>query len=249
MNLHFTAKGEKKNWSEILASWLYPVRCPVCDKVLGTGLQRMCLPCRQKVRYLTAPFCCRCGKKLADEEEEFCGDCRRRRHLFTAGRALYQYEDVAPALYRFKYGGRREYASFFGRELAQQLGSYIQSLEPGGLVPVPMYAGKRRRRGYNQAQLLAEALGKELNIPVYADLVVRNRNTRPLKELNPEERVNNLKKAFNLRQNGVKLKTIILIDDIYTTGSTMDQISAALLAGGCQRIYSIVLAIGSGIGS
>ena len=240
-------KRGKKNWLEIVGSWLYPVRCPVCDEVLGTGIQRMCPSCRQRVRYLTAPLCYRCGKKLADEEAEFCGDCRRRRHLFTAGRALYQYEDIAPALYRFKYGGRREYAVFFGKELARQLGGYIQSLKPDGLVPVPMYAGKRRRRGYNQAELLAKALGRELGIPVYPDLVVRNRNTRPLKELNPEERLNNLKKAFNLRQNGVKLKTIILIDDIYTTGSTMDQVSAVLLADGCQRIYSIVLAIGTGV--
>lgn len=243
----FMIKTGKKNWAEKLGSWLYPVRCPVCDELLGTGIQRMCGACRQRVHYLTAPFCCRCGKKLADEEAEYCGDCRRRQHLFTAGRALYQYEDIASALYRFKYGGRREYALFFGRELAQQLGGYIRGLQPDGLVPVPMYAGKRRRRGYNQAQLLTEALGKELGIPVYPDLVIRNRNTKPLKELNPEERVNNLKKAFNLRQNGVKLKTIILIDDIYTTGSTMDQISAVLLAGGCQKIYSIVLAIGAGV--
>ncbi|MDE6674207.1 MAG: ComF family protein, partial [Acetatifactor sp.] len=82
---------------------------------------------------------------------------------------------------------------------------------------------------------------------VYTGLVVRNRNTKPLKELNSEERLNNLKKAFNLAQNGVKLKTIILIDDIYTTGSTVDQVSAVLLAGGSQRIYYIALAIGTGV--
>lgn len=245
--LEQTKKAGKKNWLEFAGSLLYPARCPICDEVQGTGSQRMCPSCRQRVRYLEGPLCCRCGKRLLDEEAEFCSDCARRRHLFTAGRALYEYEAVAPALYRFKYGGRREYADFFGRELAQQLGGYVRHLKPDGLVPVPMYAGKRRRRGYNQAELLAKAMGKELDLPVYSDLVVRNRNTRPMKELNPEERLNNLKKAFNLRQNGVKLKTIILIDDIYTTGSTMDQVSAVLLAGGCERIYSIALAIGAGV--
>lgn len=193
------------------------------------------------------PLCCQCGKKLLNREAEYCGDCSRGHHLFSAGRALYEYEDIAPALYRFKYGGCREYASFFGRELAEQLGNYIYSLKPEGLVPVPMYPAKERRRGYNQAGLLAQALGRELDIPVYPKIVVRNRNTRPMKELNCEERLNNLKKAFNLARNGVKLKTIILVDDIYTTGSTMDQVSAVLLNGGCQNIYFVTLAVGAGV--
>lgn len=207
----------------------------------------MCPACRQRVKYLSEPLCCQCGKKLSDPEAELCGDCGRGRHLFTAGRGLYEYEDIAPALYRFKYGGHREYARFFGRELSEKLGGYIRSLKPDGLVPIPMYPGKQRRRGYNQAALLAQALGREMDIAVYPDLVVRNRNTRPLKELNCEERLNNLKRAFNLGQNGVKLKTIILIDDIYTTGSTMDQVSAVLLPGVCQKIFFAALAIGAGV--
>lgn len=242
-------KGIKKweNRLEAAASLLYPPGCPVCDRLLGAGVQRMCPSCERRVHYLSGALCCRCGKKLADCEAEYCGDCRRRRHLFTAGRALYEYGDIAPALYRFKYEGRREYAGFFGRELAGQLGGYIRSLEPDGLVPIPMYPAKERRRGYNQAGLLAQAMGRELNLPVYPKLVSRIRNTRPLKELNSEERVNNLKRAFNLAKNGVKLKTIILVDDIYTTGSTMDQVSAVLLAGGCQKVYFVTLAIGAGV--
>ena len=239
-----------KKWEvclETAASLLYPPRCPVCDRLLGMGMQRMCPACRRRVHYLSGSLCCRCGKKLSDCEAEYCGDCRRGQHVFTAGRALYEYEDIAPALYRFKYGGCREYADFFGRELAGQLGAYIRSLVPDGLVPIPMYPAKERRRGYNQAGLLARALGRELELPVYPKLVSRNRNTRPLKNLNCEERVNNLKKAFNLAQNGVKLKTIILVDDIYTTGSTMDQVSAVLLAGGCERVYFVTLAVGAGV--
>lgn len=234
-------------WLEKAAALLYPPTCPVCNELLGTGVQSMCPDCRRRVRYLSGPLCYKCGKKLSERESEYCLDCSRGRHVFTAGRALYEYEDVAAALYRFKYGGHREYAHFFAGELARQLGAYICSLQPDGLVPVPMYRGKQRRRGYNQAELLAQALGRELDIPVYTELVVRNRNTRPLKELNSEERLNNLKRAFNLAQNSVKLKTIILIDDIYTTGSTMDQVSSVLLAGGSRKIYSIVLAIGAGV--
>ncbi len=239
-----------KKWKarlEYAASLLYPARCPICDQLLGTGGLRMCPACARKVHYLSGPLCCQCGKRLTDREAEYCGDCLRGQHVYTAGRALYEYEDIAPALYRFKYGGCREYAGFFGRELALQLGNYIRSLAPDGLVPVPMYPAKERRRGYNQAELLARALGRELELPVYPRLVCRNRNTRPLKELNYEERVNNLKKAFNLSQNGVKLKTIILVDDIYTTGSTLDQVSAVLLAGCCEKVYFVTLAVGAGV--
>lgn len=234
-------------WLEKAAALLYPPRCPVCDELLGTGRQSMCPDCRQRVRYLSEPLCCKCGKRISEREAEYCGDCSQGRHVFTAGKALYEYEDIAAALYRFKYGGHREYAHFFAGELARQLGTYIRSLEPDGLVPVPMYRGKQHRRGYNQAELLARELGRQLDIPVCADLVYRNRDTRPLKELNSEERLNNLKRAFNLAQNSVKLKTIILIDDIYTTGSTMDEVSSVLLAGGSRKIYSIVLAIGAGV--
>ena len=102
-------------------------------------------------------------------------------------------------------------------------------------------------RGYNQAQVLAEALGKHLNIPVETDLVRRIRNTKALKALNSKERLNNLKNAFILSQNGVKLKTIIIVDDIYTTGSTIDAMSEVLLAAGVRDVYFIALAIGEGV--
>ena len=86
-----------------------------------------------------------------------------------------------------------------------------------------------------------------MNIPVYTNLLLRVKNTTPLKQLNPAERQNNLKKAFNIAENDVKLSTIILIDDIYTTGSTMDEAADVLLRHGVQRVYFITLACGAGI--
>ena len=128
--------------------------------------------------------------------------------------------------------------------MAYYLGDYIKSLKPDGLIPVPLHPRKKRRRGYNQAALLAKVLGEELGIPVYENVVARKKKTRALKLLNPEERLNNLKKAFILMENGVKLNRLIIIDDIYTTGSTIDAVAHTLLGQGIQEVYFVTLAIG-----
>ena len=120
----------------------------------------------------------------------------------------------------------------------------LRNLHPDALVPVPMYAAKQRKRGYNQAEVLARAIGRRLEIPVEARVISRIRNTVPMKQLSEAERRNNLKRAFNIARNDVKLLTIIVVDDIYTTGSTIDEISREFRRAGVKRIYFLSLAIG-----
>ena len=189
----------------------------------------------------------RCGKKLA-EEREYCGDCMHREHKYDRARTLYEYRDVAPSIYRFKYSGRQEYGDFFGEEMARLLGDFIGRVRPDVIVPVPLYRGKLRKRGYNQAACLARALGRSLELPVDEKLVKRVSNTAPMKHLNPTERQNNLKKAFIIGRNDVKLyDRIILVDDIYTTGTTLDEIAALLKEHGVSKVYCVTLACGSGV--
>ena len=235
----------RKLW-EVVCDLIFPPRCPLCDKVQARQLKGICPDCRRKIRYIREPRYMKCSKQLADGEREYCRDCEKRPHLFRQGRALYHYETVASALHRFKYKGKKEYGEIFGDELAYFLGDYIRRIEPDALVPVPMYSAKERVRGYNQAQVLAEALGRRLNLPVESDIVRRVRNTRALKALNSKERLNNLKNAFILRGNGVKLNTIIIVDDIYTTGSTIDAVAKVLLEAGVKNIYFVTIAIGEG---
>ena len=229
---------------DVTSGLLFPPRCPICDELVPLWEQGICMICLKRIQYVKSPRCLKCGKQVREQTIEYCEDCAQRPHAYREGRALYDYKEVAPAIYRFKYGGRRAYAQVFGQELAFYLGDCIRGWKPDGLVPVPMYPGKERRRGYNQAALLAKALGAAMGIPVYDKILRRVKNTQPLKLLNPEERLNNLKKAFILTQNGVKLSTIVIIDDIYTTGSTIDTIAKVFLEQGVENIYFVTLAIG-----
>jgi ComF family protein len=103
------------------------------------------------------------------------------------------------------------------------------------------------KRGYNQAALLAREVSKVLNIPINEKRIYRCKPTVPQKELNGKERQNNLKNAFKMRQNDVKLKTIIVVDDIYTTGSTLDAIAKVCKAAGIEYVYSLTVAVGNGL--
>ena len=102
------------------------------------------------------------------------------------------------------------------------------------------------KRGYNQAELLALEIGKQLGIRVENNWLIRTKNTVPQKLLNGQERQNNLKKAFKAGQNDVKLNAIVIIDDIYTTGSTIDAMAAVCRQQGVSRIYFAALSIGNG---
>lgn len=230
-----------------LVELLFPRRCPVCDKPVDKMGRYVCKMCRKKLEYVKSPYCMKCGKMLKEEGEEFCTDCQTSCHIFYRGRALYEYETVKEAVYRFKYQGRKEYAEFFGKDLAEKLGNEIKKWEADAIIPVPLHKEREKKRGYNQAVLIAGELGKRLDIPVEEKILERTRKTMPQKNLKRKERQNNLKNAFKIRQNDVKLNTVIVVDDIYTTGTTMDEIAGCLQRAGIRKVYCISLAVGRGI--
>ena len=231
----------------LLVELLFPRRCPVCDKPVDKLGRYICQKCQNTLRYVQSPYCMKCGKSLKDEMKEYCGDCLGSSHFFERGRALYEYDSIKEAIYRFKYERRREYADFFGKELARQFGTQIKEWKADAIVPVPLHAEREKKRGYNQAALLAKELEKELGIPVKEKIIRRVKATLPQKQVNGKERQNNLKNAFKIRKNDVKLNTVIVVDDIYTTGTTMDEIAGCLKRAGIREIYCISLAVGRGI--
>ena len=154
---------------------------------------------------------------------------------------------MSSSIYRFKYGDRREYADYFGREMARRLREQAaRGVFPRAdmLVPVPLSPARYRRRGFNQARLLADVISRDTGIPVREDLLRRDGETAPMKGMTAAARYKNLKKAFHVYGNDVNLKSIMLIDDIYTTGATMDACASRLMEAGARSVCFLALAIG-----
>lgn len=235
-----------KKWKEIIVSIFFPRHCPLCDEVILYG-QDTCQTCRKKVPYIKEPACKKCGKQLENERQEYCGDCSRKRHYYQQGKAVFSYQkEMKLSMYRFKYSNKREYADFYAKEAVQRYKNWFVGRGIEVIIPVPMYSGKKRGRGYNQAEVFAKCLGAQANIPVETKLVRRIKNTTPQKELNDKQRKDNLKGAFQVKTNIVKYSKILLVDDIYTTGATVDAIAKLLLEQGVKEVYFMSVCIGEG---
>ncbi len=236
----------------MLLKLLYPPVCPICDRVLpqrltDDGIGRICTDCEPSLIRVKEPFCMRCGKTLArtDAVQEYCDDCRRKTHVFTQGRAAFVYSGaVIGTMHRFKYSNRRDYAPVLARELYRMHGAWIQRIAPDAVIPVPLHPKRRRMRGFNQAALLARQIARLSGIPLEEKLLVRTQNTQRQKALDAHERKNNLKNAFQTTKKIVQLEKVLLIDDIYTTGSTADAAAAALVQAGVKKIYVLCVCIG-----
>ncbi len=240
------AKYKVTHLFKLVLGLLYPLRCPVCDGIVLPFGEKICTECLPKLKLITPPYCMKCGKKVK-EGDYYCPDCQRYEHLYVRGRALYDYGSVATCLYRFKYGGRREYGDFLGEEMARYLGPFIREIGAEALIPVPLHRKREKKRGYNQAKVLADALGRYAGLPVYGKYLQRVGRGGPLKYLSPEERQNNLKKAFIIKENDVKLKVVIIVDDIYTTGSTVDAVAHVLLEAGVEKVFFLAVSCGAGV--
>lgn len=229
---------------------LFPPRCVLCDEILDVDQQYVHPGCRKNLNMVEEPTCVRCGRPVLSDTIEFCFDCGRnvkRNKGFVQGKALYLYKGaIKESMYRFKYANRREYAGFFAECAVQQYGPWMEKIQPEVIIPVPMYRKKERKRGYNQAAVFARALAARTQIPIRQDLVFRVKDTTPQKLLNDTERKNNLKKAFQTSESIVKYKKILLVDDIYTTGSTADAVTECLTEAGVPEVYLMNVCIGKG---
>ena len=238
---------DRSRYIEKIVNLVYPRRCPVCDDLVPMDQGLICVECQKKIKYIKPPRCRKCGKQLYDENVIFCSDCERVKHLYDGGYALYDYQSMKSSIYRFKYSKRSEYAKYYAKDIYEKLGEEIGRIQAEALIPVPLHKSRRSKRGYNQAEELAKELSKLTGIPCYSNLVKRVKNTVPQKELDTRERQNNLKKAFLIHSDVVKLNKTIVVDDIYTTGSTIDAVARELRQHGVGNIYYLALCIGEGM--
>lgn len=223
----------------------FPRRCAICDQVISTDVG-ICEQCKKIVKPLQGDTCMKCGKKLT-ANNVYCYDCTRRNHDYERNFSVFEYPIIRESLYRFKYRGRAEYAAYYAKEAYKAHAKRIMELHANAIIPVPLHKSRLRRRGYNQACELARELSTLTGVPVYDGLIKRVKPTKALKTLDVHERQNNLKKAFLIIQNDVKLNTIIVVDDIYTTGATIDAVARACKAAGVEKVYSLTVAVGNGL--
>ena len=230
-----------------LIGLLFPRRCPVCHEVVEDRGESACRICRLKLSYVKEPSCRRCGKPLLAEEQEYCRDCAVKKHMFRQGRAPLVYDEVMRrSISRFKYGGRREYAGFYAEEILRKCGKEAKNWGAEVIVPIPLHPSRRRKRGYNQAELLAAELSGRLEIPVDKRPLYRVKKTKPQKELSGKERAVNRKGAFAVRGDKAPYRKVLLVDDIYTTGSTIDEATRILLECGVGSVYFLCICVGRG---
>ncbi|MCH5251850.1 MAG: ComF family protein [Lachnospiraceae bacterium] len=228
---------------------LFPEKCPFCDEILNRKEEGVCGVCRKNLPVVTEPSCKRCGKPISSVEEEYCTDCRGKDSPLSQGTALWIYtEQVKKAMADFKYEGCYTEGTFYARELYHYRGAKILNWDPDLIIPVPLYWRKRWFRGFNQAACIASELGRLLNIPVLEGALVRSRHTKPQKGLDDKQRRNNLKGAIQVNEKYedeiCRSRRVLLVDDIYTTGSTMRECASVLRKKGVKNVYFSCLCIG-----
>ena len=212
----------------------FPNHCFLCNEVLYPH-QRICGDCLQKAPYILPPICERCGRS-ADE----C-HCGQHRHAFERCVSPFYHKGVAQSgIYTLKSEGYDVTVDGFALEMAE-----VVRREYGGILfdlvtAVPLHKRERLERGFNQAEKLGQALAKRLNLP-YETLLTKITVTAPQKELKAVERTGNLLGVFDVcgEVNG---KTVLLVDDVITTGSTLDECAKMLKIFGAQEVYAVTAA-------
>lgn len=226
---------------------LFPRRCPVCEGIVPSFGGLICPSCFQKLSFVKSPACKKCGKEVLDDRIEYCSDCARHSRSFQYGMALLNYNEAAArSMARIKYHNKREYLDFYAQAAAARYGKRIRKMNIDALIPVPIHPSKMRIRGFNQADILARKIGEILEIPVYSDCLKRSRKTEPQKNLSSRERFKNLEHAFLAEKVPLEIHNVMLIDDIYTTGSTIEACTRALQKSGIKNVYFLAICIGYG---
>lgn len=231
---------------EKIITLLWPEVCPFCGRASRRGI---CDACREELEHLRIrePRCMRCGKPIRLLEQEYCYDCMHTKHFYDSGLSLWVHrKPVSTSIYQFKYHNQRRYGTLYAEELLRCYRHIIKQWSPDLIIPIPIHRKRRRARGYNQAEEIARELSIRLQIPMDAESMVRRLNTRAQKTLGHTDRRRNLKYAFALRRGFCPVRTVLLIDDIYTTGSTIDAAAGLLKRNGVEKVHFLTISIGQG---
>lgn len=230
-----------RHWLRALRDCLFAPSCEACARPLPLAHPAcLCPTCRAGMPPPPPPLCTACGAPLSAHAGDRCVACLEHPPTFASARAaaLYLSTDVgasplAASVRALKYGRRRVVAEALGHLLAER----YPFARDAALVPVPLHPARLRERGFNQALLLARALARQRTLSVLPAVLVRMRATRGQTGLGARERRRNLAGAFRVtRPAAIRDRSLVLIDDVLTTGATADACAAALLLAGARRV-------------
>lgn len=229
---------------------IYPPRCHICHNFLpntGHVNKYFCPVCLKGFLKISSPLCPICGIPFDSfsEENHLCGNCLRRRPFYDALGAPYLYQgSIMDAIHQMKYTGKSYLAKSLGPLLSSFASKWIDnSTESLVVMPVPLHPKKLRERGFNQSLLLARAITSILSTELDFLSLRRIKYTRPQTGLNSNERKKNVRNAFDLvGQKDFKGRSVILVDDVATTGNTMNECARMLKKAGCKKIFCLALA-------
>lgn len=224
-------------WSRTALDWLFPPSCVGC----GVAGSRLCSACGQQIQRIYPPYCQRCGQKNVAEEKSICDRCQTEPPEMTAIRSWALFGGpLRQALHRIKYQRDIALAEVFARFMIGFLESQDWHIDV--VVPVPIGKKRKKQRGYNQAGLLAKPLALGLGLSYRPNALIRVRETVSQVGLTLKQRRQNVGGAFSSSPDLVENRIVLVVDDVVTSGSTLDACAKALWLAGAKNVYGLTLA-------
>ena len=228
---------------------VYPHTCLLCKKFIQSADKKIpvCSNCQQTIIKNKPPFCGRCSRYLGSDNEQLeCKECRRHTPFFDGAWCACLYNDALRKLiHLFKYGEKTSLQYFFLQRIFSFLKEYNFDIKDYEIaMPIPLHKTRMRERGFNQAQLLAQKIARELNIPLSTGNLQRIRNTKNQARLTQKERWTNIKGAFTITDSFELFdKSVLLVDDLLTTGATASEAARILKMAGAKKVGILAVAI------
>lgn len=226
-----------------IIDFLIPLRCLKCGNILEEK-EGLCANCWPSVSFISKPFCHCCGRPFDFEIEEgaLCGLCIHSEPYFKTARSVFSYtQESKDLVLRFKHTDNIQAAPLFGTWLAR----IAETIENPLCIPVPLHWTRLFMRTYNQAALLAQEVAKLKGWAYFPSVLLRTKRTPSQGLLSKEKRFKNVKRAFRVPKNKeffIEKRKILLIDDVFTTGATLNACAKALLKAGAQEVHALTLA-------
>ena len=238
-----TMKEKLKNVATASMDLLFPPSCSYCKEITG-GINRfLCVECFSQLKFIKAPYCTCCGRDFySGSDNHLCGDCLKSSWNFDKARSIFAYEEIiAGLIHGLKYSG-----DMTGLETLQHLSRQSPVSDdlsiPDFILPVPLHIKRLRERGFNQALMLEKKIFPEEKEKIRYNILLRQTDTPTQTGLSGKERRENLKNAFIVkRPSEIIGKNILILDDVFTTGSTVNECAKVLKTAGCKRIEVLTI--------